>query len=367
MSACSPTAHSDATDLIFMKFSLLDTLPNLRGTCSRRAAWCLLSLSALLTTVAAQPVDVQTARLDTVWQFPQRTAPAQVVARNESRLSAEVSGTVLRWTADVGTTVRRGDVLVQIDPKDYELALQRAEASLAAAQSRLQLSEVQLERARTLVHQGFFSREALTQRETELALLQAEVRGAGLHRDSARRQLGKTTVRAPFNGTVVKRTVQLGESVNPGTSLLTLAETTASEVQASLPPPEVEGLRQATTATFQLPGRADGWPLRLLRVSATVEPGSRTQVIRLGWATGAALPPGSSGVLTWAEPTPHVPVSLVVRRGHELGIFLRDGGVVRFVPLPDAQEGRAARTTLPGDSLIVVRGQAALNDGQRID
>lgn len=350
-----------------MNSPITDSLVRLRQWYHYWVTGCLMGLTALLMGSLAHAAEVQTARLETVWQFPIRTAPAQVVARNESRLSAEVSGTVLRWTADVGTSVRRGDVLVQIDPQDYELAVQRAEASLAAAQARLELSQVQLQRAQTLVDQGFFSQEALTQRETEVTLLQSEVRAASLQRDTARRQLARTTIRAPFNGTVVQRTVQLGEAVSPGTALLTLAETQASEVQASLPPQEIEGLRQAAQTTFQLSGQAETWPLKLLRVNASVEPGSRTQRVRLGWTANTTLPPGSSGVLTWSEPVPHIPTSLIVRRGSALGVFLMEGATVRFVPLADAQEGRSTRTTLPGDSLIVIRGQAALTDGQRID
>lgn len=330
-------------------------------------AAALIGLSTLLTTESAQALEVETARLESVWQFPQRTAPAQVVARNQSRLSAEVSGTVVRWTADVGASVRRGDVLVQIDPKDLELAVQRAEAGLAAAQSRLQLGEVQLSRAKALVDQGFFSQEALTQRETEVALLQAEVRSARAQLESARRQLAKATLRAPFNGTVVQRTVQLGESVSPGTALLTLAETGASEVQASIPPSEVDSLRRSVGSVFQPQGSATGQPLQLLRISAAVETGSRTQIVRLGLAPNADLPPGSSGLLIWNDPQPHIPASLMVRRGNQLGVFVRAEGVARFVPLEGAQEGRATRTTLPAQTAIVVRGQAALNDGQRID
>jgi len=327
----------------------------------------LLALSVLFSAVPAHALEVAVAPLESVWQFPQRTAPAQVVARNQSRLSAEVAGTVLRWTADVGASVRRGDVLVQLDPADFELALQRAEAGLVAAQSRLQLSQVQLTRAQALVQQGFFSQEALTQRETEVALLQAEVRSASAQREAARRQLAKTTLRAPFNGTVVQRTVQLGESVNPGAVLLTLAETGASEVQASIPPGEVGSLRRSASRAFQPQGSTSGQPLQLLRISAAVEAGSRTQIVRLGLGPGSDLPPGSSGLLVWNDPEPHIPASLIVRRGTQLGVFVRADGVARSVALEGAQEGRATRTALPAQTVIVVRGQAALNDGQRID
>ncbi len=56
------------------------------------------------------------APLEALWLHPQRDAPAQVLARNESRLAAETAGTLLRWTVDVGAQVRRGQLLAQLDP-----------------------------------------------------------------------------------------------------------------------------------------------------------------------------------------------------------------------------------------------------------
>ncbi|TDQ45365.1 efflux RND transporter periplasmic adaptor subunit [Tepidicella xavieri] len=336
---------------------------------SRLAGLFLGALAALACGPAAtQPlVPIETARLDTVWQLPQRSAPAQVMARNESRLAAEVGGTVTRWTADVGASVTRGALLVQIDPQDYELAVQRAEAGLQAAQARLRLGEAQLARARELVTQGFFSQEALAQRETEVALQRADLAAAESQLASARRQLARTSIRAPFAGTVVQRMAQLGEAVAPGAPLFVLAETGAAEVQASVTPADIGGLRRASAVHFQPQGQDRRHALKLLRVTGTVQAGSRTQTVRLGFEGPAALPPGTSGLLWWEDPTPHVPASLVVKRGNRLGVFVREGRTARFVALPDAQEGRAVPIALPGETLIVVRGQAALNDGQSID
>jgi RND family efflux transporter MFP subunit len=348
--------------------------------------FALLSASPALGQTAGSPspqtapaaaASVQTARLDSVWLQPERSAAATVLARNESRLSAEVGGRVLSWGADVGATVRRGDLLLQIDPTDHELALQRAQAGRDAAVSRLQLGLAQLQRARDLVAQGFFSKEALTQRETEVALQQADLASAEAQLRSARRQLERTRVLAPFAGTVVQRTAQVGETVAPGTPLFVLAESGAAEVQAHVPPAEVPGLRRAGAWQFQPQGSAFVHPLRLLRVSATVQAANRTQAVRLGWAhdalgtdpgaaTGTA-PPGSSGVLRWRDPQPHIPAALMVRRGEALGIFVRQGQQARFISLPGAQEGRAAATTLPPDTQVVVRGQAALTDGQALN
>ncbi len=315
---------------------------------------------------AAAPAKVQTSRLDAVWVKPVRTAPAQVVARNESRLAAEVSGPLVRWTADVGATVKSGEVLAQIDPTDLDLALQRAQAARDAAQARLTLAQAQLQRARELVAQGFFSQEALAQRQTEVALLQAERDSAQAQWQTARRQRDKATVRAPFAGAVVQRLAQTGEMVVPGTVLFVLAQTAQAEVSAQLTPAELTGLRATPQAQFEPDDGTAALPVRLLRATPTLQGTSRTQTARLGFA-GAQSAAGSSGVLRWTDPAPHVPVGLMVKRGTAVGIFVQDAGRARFVPLPGAQEGRAAPVTLPGDTVVVVQGQASLRDGQTLN
>ena len=330
-------------------------------------ALAALTLSLLPAPLVAQTAATQTARLDSVWLLPERSAPAQVIARNESRLTAEVSGAVVRWSADTGAAVRRGDVLVQIDATDAQLALLRAEATRDAARARLELGEAQRQRARELVAQGFFSQEALAQRETEVTLQRAEVAAAEAQVQTARRQIDKAVVRAPFAGTVTQRTVQLGEVVTPGTPLMVVSETGAVEVQASVAPTELAGLRGATTLHFQAQGSESRSVIRVVRVVGAVQSGSRTQTVRLGFAEPTALPAGSAGRILWNDPQPHVPASLIVRRGGQLGVFIRTDGSARFVPLDGAQEGRATPTSLPPDTQVVIRGQAALTDGQPLN
>ncbi len=316
---------------------------------------------------SATPVaTVQISRLDAVWVMPARSAPAQVVARNESRLAAEVSGPLLRWNADVGANVKSGEVLAQIDPTDLDLALQRAQAARDAAQARLALAQAQSQRARELVAQGFFSQEALAQRETEVALLQAERDSAQAQWQTARRQRDKATVRAPFAGAVVQRLAQVGEMVAPGTVLFVLAQTGQAEVSAQVTPAELGGLRAARTLQFE-PDTGTALPVRLLRATPTLQGTSRTQTARLGFVGAQQAAAGSSGVLRWNDPTPHVPVGLMVQRGDALGIFVKEAGRARFVPLPGAQEGRATPVGLPGDTLVVVQGQASLRDGQSLN
>jgi RND family efflux transporter MFP subunit len=257
-------------------------------------------------------------------------------------------------------------VLVQIDQADYQLGLDRARAQQQAAQARLELARTQLKRAQDLVNQGFFSQEALRQRETEVALYQAELTSATSQLRSAQRQLDKTTLRAPFAGTVLQRQAQVGETVAVGGLLYVLAETGPVEIQASVAPADVAGLRRASRVEFvpQLGGLPQA--VKLARITATLQASSRSQTARFTPTGTVDWPAGSTGTVRWQDPTPHIPATLVVRRGGSLGVFIQEGTVARFVPLPDAQEGRAAPTQLKPDTRIVIQGQATLADGQTL-
>lgn len=319
------------------------------------------------TQGAPSPVDVRPLR--DMWLHPQRSASAQVVARNEARVAAEVAGVVQRWEADVGTSVRAGQVLARLDPADHELAVQRARAARDAAQARLELLQAQARRAHELHGQGFISADALQMRDTELALQRAELASAQAALASAERALAKTVVRAPFAGTVTQRLAQQGETVAAGTPLFVLVQTGAAELQAQLSPAEVRELGRVRDVRFEADDGATR-AARLLRAVPALAGGTRLQTVRLA-LQGEPLPPGAAGVLRWQAPLPHVPAELLVRRGSALGVFVVEGegeqARARFVALPEAQEGRpAAAASLAGDACVVVRGQHALHDGQRV-
>jgi len=303
--------------------------------------------------------------------FPERDAPAQVVARNESKVAAEQAGIVSSWSADVGEPVRRDQLIAQLDPRDAELGVLRAQAALDAATAREQLSASQLRRARELVAQGFFSQEALTQRETENAVLRAEINAAQASLATARRQLEKTRILAPFDGVIRERLAQRGESVAPGTVLFVISERGANELSATINPAEADGLAGSGSIRFIALGREH--PVRLLRIASTVNNTARTQVARLAFADGASAPPaGLSGTLQWRDARPHVPASLPVRRRGELGLFVIDTqpgqstGTARFVPLPGAQEARVNPVSMPPETLVVTEGQMSLREGDRV-
>lgn len=313
-------------------------------------------------TPAAEALAVRVQPFEQLAIRPLREAPASVVARNEARLSAEVAGRVLRWTADTGARVARGALLVELDPADYRLARDQARAALEASQARLKLAESQLQRARELVAQGFFSEEALNSRETEVQLIRTELASNRAQLAAAERSLAKTRITAPFAASVKERLAQTGEFVAAGTPLYVLTQTDAAEVSAQVALSDVSSVQSSPRLEFVNAGKVV--PLKLLRTSATVTAPARTVEVRL--APSQPVVVGSAGQFRWAEDRPHVPASVVVLRERKLGIFVVDQGRAKFVPLPGAQEGRAAPAQLPADALVVVSGQAALRDGRPV-
>lgn len=329
----------------------------------------VLRLAALLagagcaSTWALEPVKTASRPLSEVVVYPEREAPARVVSLNETRLAAQVSARVASTHAEVGQTVARGAVLVRLDDIDLRLALERARAQAEAARARLGQAQAQLERARGLRERNFISPEALTQRETELAVARADLRVADNAVDLAQREVDKCQLRAPFDAVVKSRDAAVGSLAAPGTELVVLVDARRIELSAQIPPADLASLRERGTARFVHAGQQ--YETRLLRSSPLMNEHSRTVEARLGFSAAAA-PSGADGRLLWRDPRAHLPAELVVRRGAQLGVFAAEQGRSRFVPLPLAQEGRPAPVNLPPDTRVVTDGRHSLQDGMAL-
>jgi len=254
-------------------------------------------------------------------------------------------------------------VVVRLDPRDAELALERAEATLAQAQARHAQARSQTERARTLREKNFYSAEALTLKETELAAAAADLRAATAQRDTARHALAKHTLRAPFDGVVRARSAQLGELAAPGSVLLTLVSAGELELAAQLQADDAvpaTGHSIPPAPTFSVQGKT--YDLKLLRISPALNRESRSSEARFAFV-GETPPAGLEGRLVWQAPGLWLPADLLVRRDGRYGIFVAREDKAVFHALPQAQEGRPVRVELPADTRIVTQGRHALQDG----
>ncbi|MEW6678947.1 MAG: efflux RND transporter periplasmic adaptor subunit [Pseudomonadota bacterium] len=294
--------------------------------------------------------------------YPARSAQAQVVSLNESRVAAEIAAPILRLVPEPGQVLAKGALLAELDCRDYKLAAESAQAALAAAQAQARLAGQQRERAVQLAQQNFISRDLLDTRETEWAAARAQVAVQQAAEKTARRQVDKCVVRAPFPALVLERLAQEGEMAAPGTPLLRLLDRSRIQVKAEVREADGADLAQARDVALVTP--AGRHPLRLLRVSPAVASATRLAEARFTFA-GESAPPGASGQIRWTSRIPHLPPELLVRRGGRLGIYVATAGdtksAPRFQALEGAEEGRPARVAdLPLDTAIVVKGAGAL-------
>jgi RND family efflux transporter MFP subunit len=294
----------------------------------------------------------------------ERAAPAQVLARNEAALAAEVPGVVTRVHADVGERVETGAALVSLDARDYRLALAQAEAQLAAAIARVELAQARRKRAQDLAARKFMSPDEWAEVDTAVRVAEAERQVAATARDQAARNLDKSTLHAPYAAVVRARHAQVGQMAAAGTLLVELVELDASEVAAQLAVADAESLATASVPRFVTQGGSHS--LRLVRLSPVLARGARTREARLEF-TGAPAPIGAEGRVEWTEHAAALPPDLLVRRDDQLGVFLAETGTARFFALPEAEEGRAFVAELPPETLIVSQGQQRLADGAAIE
>ncbi|MBT8085018.1 MAG: efflux RND transporter periplasmic adaptor subunit, partial [Woeseia sp.] len=130
-----------------------------------------------------------------------------------------------------------------------------------------------------------------------------------------------------------------------------------------LDPRNVASIESAAELRFESQGSA--FPVTVSRLSPIVETDSRIQRGRFRFVEATA-PIGASGEVVWRDAAGLLPITLIVQRDQQLGVFVADGQKARFMALPMAQEGRPARANLPPDTLLVVRGQSRLQDGDEL-
>ena len=170
---------------------------------------------------AATPVSAALVEQRDVTLWDEFSGRLEAVERVEVR--SRVSGAVLEAHFREGALVKKGDLLVTIDPAPYAAEVQRAEAQVAAAQARLALANTELDRGRQLWDSRTVSTRELDQRLNGQREAEANLKAAEAALQSARLNLEWTGVRAPVAGRVGKLEITVGNLVaaGPGAPVLT--------------------------------------------------------------------------------------------------------------------------------------------------
>jgi membrane fusion protein, multidrug efflux system len=213
-----------------------------------------------------------------------------VTPRTQTVLVAEVAGRVIEISPSMvaGGFFESRDVLLRIDPRDYELAVISARAQIAQAEARLRIEQEEAAVARrewdTLGQSGEPS--PLVLREPQLTEARATLDAARAALERAERDLERTTIRAPFAGRVRDRQVDAGQVVAPGNTLATLFAVDVAEIRLPVPDRELlfldlpPGFRVGAsgppvTIHAQFAGQSLQWQGHIVRTEGEIDPQSR--------------------------------------------------------------------------------------------
>ena len=197
---------------------------------------------------------VEVIELETSTQSFSITSQGTVRPRTETILSAEVSGSVVSISPKLiaGGVFQKGEVLMRIDPTNYTVAVDRAEALLAQRQ-------IEFDGATKLRSQGYRAESEYASAKAALAAARADVVGA-------RRNLERTYIQLPYEGMVLSKEADLGQFVNPGTRLGITFATDYAEVRLALTDRDLAFVDIPDPREVTRSGGADGPSVKLTAV-----------------------------------------------------------------------------------------------------
>jgi membrane fusion protein, multidrug efflux system len=311
----------------------------------------------------------------------QKTVPVQIRAIGNVQPSAtvevrtRVGGTLDEVRFREGDEVKRGQILFLIDPRPYEVTLQKAEAFLSRDRAKLAKAEGDLERSSALVKEDFVTREQFDQAKTEVASMKATVEADLAALNEARLELTYCTLRSPIDGFTGDLIADEGNMIqaNDATPLVVINQIRPIEVDFSVPQEVLPRIRHRRETGVALPVTAEIGPAPgrqevgvLSFMNNTVDTGTGTIALKAEFPnTDSNLWPGQfvDVVLTLGqEEGATVVPSQAVQAGQE--------GDYVFVVLPDRTvEVRPVRVsrTLGTETVVdqgLAPGETVVTDGQ---
>jgi RND family efflux transporter MFP subunit len=306
------------------------------------------SSPAALTSVVIEPVKAPL----------ERDVDGTIEAVNQATVSAQTSGRVAEILYDVDDVVPAGAVIMRLKGTEQRAGLQGAEAALTEARARNEEAATNYQRIADLFARRVVSKSQLDQATANRDAAAARLAAAEAALTTARAGVGYTEIRAPYGGVVTKRLVEVGESVSPGTPLMTGLSLRDLRVNTTIPQSivmQVRKLKQA--AVYVGDSRIAATKITIFPEAATP---SSTFRARLELPPGALdLAPGmyvKVGLVIGEADRILVPPSAVIERSEITGVYVI--GPQGAVALRYVRPGHRF-----GDKLEILSGLAS---GERI-
>ena len=176
-----------------------------------------------------------------------------MAAVDSSDLSFEVAGQVASVAVDIGDPVKKGQVLAVLDPEPYQLEVIANKAGLIKARDNVSRAKAEYERQKRIFEQGAGAKRFVEVSEYSYKAAQSEVNYTRAKLDLANRNLRKTKLLSPYDGTIAGRLVQPHEEVRAGQKVLVIDAKGAMEVQLAVPETTINRIHIGGAATITYP------------------------------------------------------------------------------------------------------------------
>jgi len=340
------------------------------------------------------------------------SATGSLAAQEQATLSAKVAGRLERLDVDIGTVLQKGDLVAQIEPRDYDLGLQESAAALAQARTVLGLplegddDHIELEqvtavrqvkavleeatknreRVKSLSASGIASQSevdtveasytvALTRYESALEDARGRMATVAQRRaefELARKRLADASVRAPFDGAVQARPATIGEYVAVGAPIVQLVKTDPLRLRLEVPERECILVRTGQVVHLFVEGDTNTYGGQIARLSPALDEQTRTLRVEADVPKQGSLRPGlfarAQIMVTQAEQALTVPGdALVTFAGLEKVVVVEEAKAVEKV-VSTGRRGPDWAEIVSGlrTGEVVVLNPGSLRTGQRV-
>jgi RND family efflux transporter MFP subunit len=310
------------------------------------------------------------------------TFAGEVHARIETSLSFRVGGKLQSRSAQLGQSVKAGQVLAQLDPADYRLAEQAAAAQVQAADTARNLAAADLQRFEELRKQGFISGAQLEKLQAQLKANDAQLQQAKAQAQVQGHQVQYGSLTADHAGIITAVLAEPGQVLGAGQPVVQLAQDGPRDVVFALPEGSQKSLPVGTTVrigswTANSNEAEQSWAARVREVAASADPVTRTFTVKLDIdAPQAQAPALGSTVRIYPpeksdKPSITLPLSAIKResQGSIVWVFDAKAGQVK---MRGVQTGAivgnavAIEKGLQAGEQVVAAGVHTLTDGQKV-
>lgn len=299
----------------------------------------------------------------------------EVRSRVESRLGFRVGGKIISRKVDVGSIVKRGQALMDLDPQDLKLSQAQSMAALRAAETTRDLASAELKRYQELREKNFVSQAILDAKLSAFKSAQAQVDSAQAAYRGMSNQAGYASLESDIDGVVTAVDAEVGQVVSPGTPVVRVAKTDEKEIVFGVPEDKVDTLRAITDVHVRLwasPDKAVQGKIR--EISPVADPFTRTYAFRVSIpASLSEAKLGMTALVAFASRTPQpqikVPLTALFHEKAATSVWVVENGAVRLVPVTvsgvsgnDLVLGSGVK---PGQT-VVTAGVNLLKPGQKV-